>query len=273
MRRWPSRILRSLAGRRGLAGIGLVMTAVLVGFASLVAVNAMARRTVQEEHTYAFRGTALSIDLTVGEVQIVPSAETDQISVRRRLTYGLRRPFVEEKIDGNTFRVRDGDCGVPMETACHVRWLLQVPRNLPVEVTTQTGGIIVSGLAGPVKLTSNSGSVRARTLSGPTTQLLSYQGSVTGTDIRSSHVVATSRTGDVSLTFSTQPKLVRGQSTTGAVGIVVPHSEDIYKITASAGGSKTITVPAAKPGAEASGSIWVQSEQGDISVLQSPDNA
>jgi hypothetical protein len=270
MRRWLSgpRGPRSLAGRRGLMGVGLAMTAVLVGFGTLVTINAMARQTVQEEHTYAFGGKSLSIDLTVGEVQIVPSAETDEISVRRRLTYGLRRPFVEEKIDGDTFRVRDGNCGMPVESACHVRWLLQVPRALPVEVTTRSGGIIVSGMAGPVKLTSNSGSVRARTLSGPTTQLLSYQGSVTGTDIRSSHVVATSKTGDVSLTFSTAPKLVRGQSTSGAVGIVVPHSEEAYRITAHAGGSKTIT---AVNSADASRSIWVRSERGDISVLQSPD--
>ena len=40
----------------GLVAGGLVLTALFVGVASLVAVNAMARQTVREEHTYEFTG-------------------------------------------------------------------------------------------------------------------------------------------------------------------------------------------------------------------------
>ena len=259
MRRW--------LGRRALVVAGLAMTVVLVGFGSLVAVNAMARQTVHEAHTYAFGGTSVSIELTVGEVQIVPGSRYDEVSVRRRLTYGLRRPFVEEKIDGDTFRVRDGTCAVPVAGICHVSWLIEVPRSVPVDVTTAAGGIRVSGLSGPVKLTSTSGSVQASTLSGTAIQLLSHEGKVTGRDLRSTHVVATSRTGEISLTFSTHPRLVQAQSTTGAVGVVLPHEEESYRITARAGGSRTIT---AKSDPHADRRITVRSDQNDVSVLQSP---
>ena len=205
--------------RRGIiVGIGLVMTALLVGLGSLVSVNAMARQTVREERTYAFRGNAVSIDLTVGEVEIVPSDKDDEISVRRSLTYGLRRPFVEERIDGATFKVRDGNCPMPVAD-CHVRWLLQVPRSLRLEIATKTGDITVGGMTGPVNLTSVSGAVKARALRGQTAQLLSYEGPVTGVEMRSTHVVATSRSGDVSVSFRTPPKLVHGTSTTGSVGV------------------------------------------------------
>ncbi len=259
-----------LAGRRTLMVAGLAMTVVLVGLTSLVAVNAMARQTVQEEHTYAFNGSSVSIDLTVGEVQIVPSSKDGEISVRRRLTYGLRRPFVEERIDGGTFRLRDSNCPVPVATACHVRWLLQVPRSLPVDVTTRSGMITVTGLSGSVKLTSTSGAVRARSLSGPAIQLLSHEGKVTGTDLRSTHVVATSQTGAISLTFSTHPRLVRGHSTSGPVGIVLPHGEESYKVNARAErGSRTIT---ARTDPNAERSITVRSDEDDVSVLQSPEN-
>ena len=78
-----------MRGRRGLIGVGLAMTALLVGSGAVMAVNAMARRTVEEEHTYAFRGTDLSVELAVGEIEIVPSEKDDQITVRRRITYGL----------------------------------------------------------------------------------------------------------------------------------------------------------------------------------------
>ena len=72
-----------------------------------------------------------------------------------------------------------------MGPACHVRWLLQVPRGLPVEVTTEPGDITVSGITGLVKLTSHFRGGEGPTLSGTTIQLLSYEGPVTGTDIRS----------------------------------------------------------------------------------------
>ena len=256
-------------GRRALVAAGLAMTAVLVGFGSLVAVNAMARQTVHEEHTYAFRGSAVSIDLKVGEVQIVPGSKDDEIAVRRRLTYGLRRPFVEERIDGDIFRIGDGNCAVPLGSICHVKWLVQVPRSLPVDVTTLSGGIRVLGLSGPVKLTSTSGAVEASTLTGQAIQLLSHEGKVTGKDLRSSHVVATSRTGAISLTFSTHPRLVRAQSRSGQVGIVLPAGEEPYRITARAGGLRTVTAKA-EPNAERS--ITVRSEMNDVSVLQSAEN-
>ena len=245
MRRWLSRPgpPLSVVGRWGLVGVGLAMTALLVGLGALVSVNAMARQTVQEQHTYGFRGNAVSIDLTVGEVEVVPSDKADEISVRRSLTYGLRRPYVEERIDGATFRIRDGNCPRPV-TDCHVRWLLQVPRGLRLEIATETGDITVSGMTGPVNLTSTSGAVTAEALSGQTAQLLSHEGSVTGTEMRSTHVVATSRSGDVSLTFRTPPKLVRGPSTTGSVGVVLPDGDEAYKIVAVAGANKSKTITA-----------------------------
>jgi hypothetical protein len=255
--------------QRGLFGVGLAMTALLVGFGSLVTVNAMARQTVEEEHTYAFTGVSLSVELTVGEVKIVPNASDDEVSVTRTLTYGLRRPFVEERVDGDTFRVRDGNCAVPVAADCHVRWLLQVPLNLPVEVTTESGGIIVEGLSGPVKLTSASGSVKAKALSGKSIQLLSHRGPVTGTDLRSSHVVATAGTGAIALEFSSHPTLVIAKSTTGPVGVAVPGGDEPYKILAKHGGSRTIT---AKNDPGACRKIDVESDRSDVSVLQSSEN-
>ncbi len=151
--------------RRALVASGLALTALLVGVAGLVAVNAMARQTVREEHTYAFTGKALSIDAAIGDIHIVPG-EAGAITVARRLTYGLRRPFVEERLDGDTFRVTDRRCTPDVAFGCEVRWLLQVPRDVDVEVTTVSGSINVSGMDGTVKLVSESGSVRALAPSG-----------------------------------------------------------------------------------------------------------
>jgi hypothetical protein len=139
--------------RRWLVGAGLAMTVVLVGIAALAAVNAMARRTINEKNVYGFKGKALSMELAVGEVSILPGNVDDQILVSRTLTYGLRRPVVEERIDGDTFKVRDGDCAMPVGAICHVKWLLQVPPDLDLLISTRSGDIRVSpGMTGVVKL-------------------------------------------------------------------------------------------------------------------------
>ena len=254
--------------RRGLAAGGLVMTALLVGMACLVAVNAMARQTVREEHSYAFTGKLLSVDAVIGDVHIVPG-DSDRISVARRLTYGLRRPFVEERIDGDIFRISDRPCTADAAFACEVRWLLQVPRDIDVEVTTQSGSINVSGMNNTVKLVSETGSVRVDAASGKLVTLRSRTGSVTAQNVRSEQLVATSTKGAVSLTFRAPPSLVVGRSETGKVGVMLPDGDESYRIEAksSQDGSRTVT---AKDDPDSKRRINVRSGKGDVSVLQNP---
>ena len=255
--------------RLRLFGLGLALTALLVGFGSLVAVNAMARQMVREQHTYAFQGSSLSVDVALGEVQIVPG-KAGEITVARRLTYGLRRPFIEERIDGDTFRVRDKTCTAEVAFPCSVRWLLQVPRDLFVEVRTVTGSITVSGMSGKVKLTSESGSVKALAPSGPLVTLRSHDGPVTAQNISSAQVVATSDNRAVSLQFRSPPSLVVGRSQRGPIGVVLPDGADTYKISAlSGGGSRTV---AARTSDDAHRKIDIRSASGDVSVLQSLEN-
>ena len=255
-----------LATRRLLVAGGLVLTALLVGVAGLMAVNAMARQTVREEHSYAFTGKAVSIDTAIGDVHIVPG-EAGTITVARRLTYGLRRPFVAERLDGDTFRVADRRCTPDVAFACEVRWLLQVPRDVDVEVTTVSGSINVSGMDGTVKLVSESGSVRALAPSGKLVTLRSRTGAVTAQNISSQQVVATSSKGAVSLTFRTPPSLVVGRSETGQVGVVLPDGDETYRIEAHSSQDRLRTVTAADD-PESKRRINVRSTQGDVSVLQ-----
>lgn len=255
-----------LSPRRGLVAGGLALTALLVGVAGLVAVNAMARQTVREEHSYAFTGKMLSIDAVIGDVHVVPG-KPGQLGVARRLTYGLRRPFVEERIDGEVFRVTDRPCNAAF--ACEVRWLLQVPRDIDVEVTTRSGSINVTGMGNTVKLATDTGSVRVDAPSGKLLTLRSRTGSVSAQNIRSEQVVATSIKGTVSLTFRVPPSLVVGRSETGNVGVVLPDGDETYRIEAKAeDGSRTVP---ADDDPSSRRRINVRSSKGDVSVLQNPD--
>jgi hypothetical protein len=251
--------------------IGLAMTAASVGFASLVAVNAMARQTVREEHTYAFTGSTVSVDAELGDVQIVPGA-TGEITVSRRLTFGLRRPFVAERVDGDTFRIDSRPCTIEPAFPCQVRWLVQIPRDLTVEVETRSGSITVNGLRGTIKLVSKSGAVTALNPSGKLVTLRSSSGSVKAQSVSSDQVVATSTAGDVTVTFQTPPSLMVGRSQSGRVGVVVPPGDDHYRISAkSDDGSKTIALSGATDDPDGRRRIDILSTKGDVSVLQSPE--
>jgi hypothetical protein len=252
--------------QRGLIGAGLAMAVLLVGTGSLLTVNAMARRTVQERHVYAFRGTDLSVELAIGEVQIVPSARDDQVTVRRRLTYGLQRPGTEARIDGEIFRVRDAPCAAPVASSCHVRWLLEVPRFLTVNVRTASGAINVSGISGRLHLLSDDGDIKAVSASGPKVTLLSTTGTVTAQNLSSQQVVGTSTDGDVSLTFRTPPSLAYGKSELGSVEVVLPPGPETYRINAnnSPEGLRTVLV---QDDIGSRRRVDVSSVKGDVRVL------
>lgn len=254
-----------LSTRRGLVAGGLVLTALLVGVAGLMAVHAMARQTVREEHSYAFTGKMVAVDAVIGDVHIV-SGKAGQVSIARQLTYGLRKPFVEERIDGEIFRVSDRPCTALF--ACEVRWLLQVPRDVDVEVTTQSGSINVSGMSNTLKLVSEMGSVHVDAPSGKLVTLRSKTGSVTAQNIRSEQVVAISTEGAVSLTFRAPPSLVVGRSD-GNVGVVLPDGDETYRIEAKTTSQDRLrNVPTSDP--ESRRRINVRSNKGDVSVIQNP---
>jgi hypothetical protein len=258
-----------LQARRALVSGGLLLTALLVGTAGIVAVDTMARQTVREEHSYAFTGNALSIETTIGDVHIVPG-KAGQITVARQVTYGLSRPQVEERIDGDTFRVTDRPCAADEAFGCKVRWLLQVPRDVDVDVTTQTGSIDVSGMTNTVKVVSDSGDVRVLAPSGKLATLRSRTGDVLAQNVSSEQVVATSINGDVSLTFRAPPSLVVGRSDAGDVGVVLPDGNEGYRIEAKSlhDGSRTV---AAKDDPDSRRRVNILSNKGDVSVLQNTD--
>lgn len=156
---------------------------------------------------------------------------------------------------------------MPLETACHVRWLLQVPPRLHLSISTTTGDISVqAGMTGAVHLVSKSGEVKARGLSGPAVQLLSHDGKVSGTGIRSTRVVATSETSDISLSFRSPPTFVQAKTKKGGVEVVLPDGDEPYKVVANGGGGRTIN--GVNQDDTANRRITVESQKGAVTVEQ-----
>jgi DUF4097 and DUF4098 domain-containing protein YvlB len=254
--------------RRLLMIAGGAVTVAVIGLGSFVSVNAMAVQTVREKHVYRFDGSTLNLDLAIGDVQIVPG-EPGKITVSRRLTYGLRRPEVEEHANGDTFVIRDRDCAASIAFQCRVRWLLQIPRSLEVNAVTAGGSISVSNVDGTLRLQSYSGRVNVQGAASQVLVLHSNTGSVTAAHVRSERVTASTQSGAVSLAFRAPPSFVYGRSENGQIGVVVPDGDETYRIRAESGnGSTTVT---AHNDPSSPRRIDIESTSGAVSVTQTRD--
>jgi len=252
-------------GRRLLIGGAIVATIAVIAVGSVLCVNAMAGQTVREQHSYRFAGTELDVDVAMGDVHILPG-KAGQITVARRLSYGLRRPDMEERALGDRFLIRDRTCVTLLALGCHSSWLIQVPRHVQVVASTSGGALSASGLSSSVKLLSSSGRVSAVSVVGPLL-LRSKTGAVTANDIRSDQVEAASEHGAVSITFGTAPSLVLARSESGQVAVVVPAG-DAYRVqAASQEGSATVT---AKTDPTSHRRIDARSTSGNVRVEQVP---
>ncbi|MEV6972893.1 hypothetical protein [Kitasatospora sp. NPDC093806] len=172
----------------------------------------------------------------------------------RRLTvsYGVAEPVRELVIDGLTggIEVRAGDAvrvvekqsyrGDPPRTRhevtdgtlrlaydcsdCGVGYEVTVPAGTAVRLSSDTGGIRLTGLAGEVRAKVGSGGVSA-------------------TGLTSAKVSATVATGGIDLAFAASPTTVDARTDTGGVRVRVPGGEP-YAVDAGADrGGVEVTVP------------------------------
>jgi len=122
--------------------------------------------------------------------------------------------------------------------------VVQVPRNVTVDVTAGIGSIRLSGLAGSVTAKASAGLIDAVGLTGATVSLT--------TDV-----------GGISATFATAPTTIQALTRVGAITLRVPGGAS-YKVSVSARlGRITVSVPQSSSSAHA---ITATTDVGAIDV-------
>lgn len=209
---------------------GVAVMALVIGTFS--AVNALARE--QETITTVFdepEVRLLDIDLGNGSVTVVGSPQ-DTISVTAELTHGLHRAKERVEVEGDRLVVRERCQGPPIANLCRANYTIQVPTQMGSVVRSRNGSILVTGIDGPIDASSSNGSVAIRQTSGDV-RLRSSNGRVEATELSSAVVEASSRNGQVHLSFADAPRDVEADSSNGAVEIVLPDTLDAYRVDAS----------------------------------------
>jgi hypothetical protein len=205
--------------------------------------------------------TTLVVDNQAGPVRVVGVSETDEVRVTARVSRGWRRTGHGQRVDGDRL-VLDATCPVFPSEFCRVRYTVEVPRDMDVQVDAD-GWLRASDLTGDVEMTTDEGSIEVERLDGDV-RLDSDAGHVRATGMGSGGVEAMSDAGSVRLMFADVPDRVVADSDAGSVEVAVPDDGEPYDVTAdSDAGSMTVDVRQAP---DATRSIVATADAGSVTV-------
>src|SRR5216684_5778649 len=231
--------------------------------AAVLAVGACgSSRTVHDQHSFAFAGTRLVVDVDSSDLRLVPGTGPG-IDVQRWLSGTAAGPgHASWTLYGGTLRLSVDCTGIVIH--CGSAFQVAVPPGVAVAVHSGSGTDTVSGLPGPVTITGGSGEVHVNRVSGPL-RVSTGSGSITGSGLRCPVVQATSGQGGVDLMFAAAPRLIYVSSGTGNATARVPVTGHSYHVRVSSGtGTASSKVPDDPRGSSV---VRVSSGSGNAKVL------
>ncbi|MCX4980656.1 DUF4097 family beta strand repeat-containing protein [Streptomyces sp. NBC_00572] len=216
-----------------------------------------------ERKTFAFGGTALTVDSDNSELVITP-ADIDDVRVERQVdgwVFMGSGPKPEWKLVDGKLTLRVNCDGV--SSNCDAVHRIQVPRDVAVSVENDNGRVTAEGFATPMKVRSDNGDVVLRKAGGAL-DIGTDNGAVAVEDgATSPEVVARSDNGAVHIALGSVPRRVDVVTDNGDVQVSLPTAA--YKVTGASGnGEVRIDVPRRD---ESKHSVNVRSDNGDVSVL------
>jgi hypothetical protein len=241
---------------------------------SLVAVPALLFGSVQiasalahEERTEVVEVDAsglerVEVDNGTGSVRIVGVEDADAVTVTARISDGWRKTGHSVERDGDRLVV-EASCPILFSQWCNVRYTIEMPSDLAALVDADNGSVTVTDLAADVEASSDNGRVEVARIEGDV-RLDSDNGSVIATDLRTSTIEATSDNGRVSLELVAAPRTVIADSDNGSVEIVLPETDELYRVEASSDNG-TVSAPI-RQDPDSDRSITATSDNGDVTI-------
>jgi len=241
-------------------GAVLVLAALTWGTFNVVGLFAHEERT--EVTTFDANGVdVVDVANGAGSVTVVGVDGVDTITVTARISDGLRTTGNRQTVDGGRLELR-GSCPVLLGSEwCDVDYTVEVPSDVEVVARSGDARIVVSGVDAAIDVDNDNGSIDIADVGGPLT-VDNDNGRITATGVRSSTVVATNNNGRVELVFADPPMSVEARSENGTVEVVVPDTDDTYRLDISTENGEVEQLLRIDPASERS--ILVRSDNGDV---------
>lgn len=144
------------------------------------------------------------------EVRVGGIDEITIETIRREEHDGDAESSIE--VDGDRVVVT-GDCDSRWWDTCSVGFVITVPSETDVDVTTSNGRVEASGVDGDVTIETDNGAIEATALGG-------------------GHVVASTDNGRIRLTFDDAPGSVSAHTDNGSISIRLPDDGNRYSVDA-----------------------------------------
>jgi len=268
-------------GRWAALVIGTPLALLAIGWTALTAVAFAGLGSSRVNLAVPLHGRTAAVSVDEGDISVGPGP-AGQLRVHGTMHYSLIRPKLAWQRLGSTIALH-ARCQVPTGV-CSFDYAVAVPPAARSEVSTASGNLTASGLAGTVTLSADSGDIQATGISGRATisdhsgnitvtspagarvLIMNDSGDITGTGVSSRQLNAQDQSGDITVVFTKVPDLVRISDSSGNIKLVLPPGPTAYRISAStSSGQTSIGVPQSPTSPHV---ISATDQSGDITISQ-----
>lgn len=241
--------------------LGSIAAVLLLAFCTLQLVSLFGRSTETVRRTVPVDGVrAFDVAADSGDVTIV-GTDRDDIAIVARVSHGLWRTRVRI-IERDGVVSTSTECPA-LSNHCSVRYTIEVPREMVVNVDADNGSVRARGLTRKAVLTSGNGDVLAESLAG-TARLGSDNGSVEARGMTTTAIEASSGNGDVVVELREPPEQVVAESDNGSVEVVLPDTPHAYDLDLSTDNGERFGQIRTDPASDRH--LVIRSDNGDVTV-------
>jgi Putative adhesin len=251
--------MRATGGRLAALAVGLpfVVGAAVVGAFGVVGTFAHA----SESHaaSYPWNGGAITLH-TDGDVTVEVGTGT-QVGVAYTEHYQLKKPTVSSSTSNGGLQLTATCPGGLFGSNCQINYVLTVPAAAALNLRSGDGDIQVSGSTAPLSLDSGDGGIEFDNVTGDVVAHTG-DGSISGTQVSSKNVQASTGDGGIHIEWSVGPTTVVATSGDGSIRLVVPQGSGPYW-TSTHSGDGSVHVGVVQDPSAAS---LITAESGDGSI-------
>ena len=261
---WGTRWLQGRLARRLWLILAAAATVFGLGFGTLQAASVVAH----EERTEVTAVDAadldsVAVDNGAGSVEVIGVGRTDEVTVRARISDGLRDTGHEVVTRDGVLFV-NGSCPLFGSEWCAVDYTIEVPEDMYLDVRGRDG-VSVTDQAGDLRAHSSQGAIELTRVGGEVT-VSAGQGRIEGDGLAATRLDASAGQGRVAIDFVTSPEHVVAHAGQGRIDIVLPDDSGVYYDTTGTEASQGSVNVAVRTDPDSDRSISARAGQGSITI-------
>jgi hypothetical protein len=261
---WGTRWLQGGLARRLWLVLASAAAVFGLGFGTLQAASVVAHeeRTEVAEVDVA-DVDSVAVDNGAGSVTVIGVEGADTVTVRARVSDGLRATGHEVTTRERVLRVR-GSCPLFGSEWCEVDYTIEVPSDMYVDADGRDG-VVVSDQAGGLRAHSSEGAIELTRVGGEVTASAG-QGRIEGDGLTATRLDASAGQGRVAVAFATSPDHVVAHAGQSRIDIVLPDDPEVFYDTTETDASQGSVNVAVRTDPDSDRSISARAGQSSITI-------